>query len=536
MKNQYPELKNKLISVSFRLLLLTAFLPVLSTCSTTQSVPGNTLTDGLCADAPSYDIISLPLEQRQDVMKVKGKTTQWAVVKYSLAEYKGKEITIHISADVKREGAAGNLIWQVNNSDYPSLSYLENAPAGVWHHMRGRRILTPTDSDPYIYLTNWENNAAKTVYYIDNFTVTIEEGNMMEPDLTLPQLKSAYKNDFLIGNIIDMTYAAGKYFDLLKHHYNVVTTTETYPVQLAPSEKGGEYKWTRADAVIELARSNGILLHGHILAWHESSPAWLTSGTRAEVEQNLKDYITTVLTHFKGKYISWDVVNEAMQENPTAGDWKKCVRNTENPWYNKLGPDYIEIAFRAARAADPDITLYYNDYFHMDGYYSQDSIKHAFNKIEAVRKMIDDINTRYRNETGGTRNLIEGVGIQSHHFGFGLNLNNLRECLEKFSTLGIEMAISELDISVTGFARGSGNDTDMSEADEIAQAKLYAGLFKLYREYSSYISRVTWWGMDDGTSWLSPGNPCLFNWKLEAKKAFYAVSDPDAFLAGYANN
>jgi endo-1,4-beta-xylanase len=518
--------------VDLRLLLLAALIPAFPACSTIQTIPGSAPSGGLQADAPSYSVVNIALEHRQNVIKIKGADTQWAVVKYSLAEYKGKEITIQFSADVKREGARGNLNWQVNNEDYPSLAYVENASSGVWYHMRGRGILTPVDSNPVLYLTNWENNAQNTVYYIDNFTITIEEGNSMVSDLALPPLKSTYKNDFLIGNIVYPTYSSGKYFDLLKHHYNVLTSTETYPVMLAPSAKGGAYRWTRADAVVDFVRSNDIPVHGHILVWHEATPAWMTTGTRAEVEQNLKDHVNAVLTHFKGRIASWDVVNEAMRDNlsSVSGNWKNCVRNSENPWYDKLGPDYIEIAFRAARAADPDITLYYNEYFLLDSFYSWDSVSAALNKAEAVRKMVDDINTRYKNETGGVRNLIEGLGMQSHHYGFGINLDNIRSCLEKFITLGVEIAISELDISTVGFARGPSNDTVMTEKDELAQAALYARLFKLYREYAAYISRVTWWGMDDGTSWLSAGNPCLFDWKLKAKKAFYAVSDPDAFL------
>jgi endo-1,4-beta-xylanase len=537
MKNNFLKFNGRPNTFGFEFLLLAALFPLSSACSTTQTVTGSTLTNGLQADAPFYEIVDMPLEKRQKVIKIIGADTKWAVVKYSLAEYRGKEITIQLSADVKREGAGGNLLWQVNNSDYPSVAYLDNAPPGVWHHIKGRRIITPTDNDPVLYLTNWENNAEKTIYYIDNFTITIEVGNSLSPDLSLPSLKSAYKNDFLIGNIVDNTYISGKYFDLLKHHFNILTTTETYPVQLAPSVKGGAYQWTRADTVVDFARSNGILMHGHILTWHEATPAWLTNGTREEVEQNLKDYITTVLTHFKGKFISWDVVNEAMQNElsaaAAAGDWKKCVFNSQNPWYDKLGADYIEIAFRTARAVDPDIKLYYNDYFHLDAFYSWDSVSSAINKVEAVRRMVDDINTRYKKETGGSRNLIEGVGIQSHHYGFGINLNNLRSCLDKFITLGVEIAISELDVSTIGYVRGPGNDTAMTNKDEIAQARLYARLFSLYREYAAYISRVTWWGMDDGGSWLSAGNPCLFDWKLNAKKAFYAVCDPDVFLAEY---
>jgi endo-1,4-beta-xylanase len=507
-------------------LLLAALPLILPGCSTTVTVPGSTLTHGLRADAPMYAIVN-------DVIRVRGADTRWAVVTYSLEEYKGKEITIQFSADVKRTGAKGTLNWQVNNApDYPSVSSLENAATGVWHHMKGRRIVTPTDDNPVLYLTNWENNAQKTVYYIDNFTITIEEGNNMVPDLALPPLKSQYANDFPIGTIIGGAYASGKYFELLKHHYNVVTSTETYPFLLAPSGKG-DYRWTRADTVMDIARSNNIPVHGHVLVWHETNPAWLTKGSRAEVIANLEQYIADVLAHFKGRIASWDVVNEAINDQVTAadvsGDWRKCVRKQQNPWFDALGADYIEIAFRAARAADPDITLYYNDYFHYE--WTGENWAGGPHKPEAVRKMINDINTRYKNETGGNRNLIEGVGIQSHFMGLNINMDNVRLTLEKCKTLGIPIAISELDISTAGFARGEGNDTAMTAADAATQATLYAQLFNLYREYAPHIARITFWGMDDGTSWLSAGNPLLFDWKLSAKKAFHAVSDPNAFLA-----
>jgi len=473
--------------------------------------------NGFFADAGSYKIENF--EGRKNVIRVNGAKTQWAILMYSLSEYKGKEITIQISADVKRTGAGGNLNWQVNNAPYyPSVTFIENAAQGVWYNMKGRLLVTPASGAPFLYLTNWENDAQKTVYYIADPAVTIQEGNVLKPDLSLKPLKSVYEKDFLIGNITDGTYMSGKHFDLLRRHYNAVTLTSTYAFVLAPSK--GAYKWETADQQIDLMRSNNIYVHGHCLVWHENSPKWMTTGTRAEVEKNLNEYISAVLAHFKGAVASWDVVNEALRDGLSAadasGDWKKCVRNSQNPWYDKLGPDYVELSFRAARAADPDITLYYNDYGLED-----------VNKAEAVRKMIKDINDRYKNETGGRRNLIEGAGSQSHMFEFKkINMDNVRSSLEKLAGLGIEISISELDLSVKSYERGNGKDTVMSEADETAQAKTYAELFSLYREYSKYIKRVTMWGMDDGTSWISAGNPCLFDWKLNAKKAFYAVSEP----------
>ena len=488
--------------------------------SGTRQEPDN--INGFFADSGSYKI--MPYEGRKNVIRVNGADTQWAIVKYSLSDFIGKEITIQFSADVKRTGATGNLNWQVNNAPYyPSVTFVENAGQGVWYTMRGRLVVTPANAEPFLYLTNWENNAQKTVYYVSEPVITIQEGNSINPDPALKPLKSIYEKDFLIGNITDGIYMSGKHFDLLKHHYNAVTLTSTYPFVLAPSK--GAYQWETADQQIKLMRSNNMYIHGHCLVWHESAPKWMTTGTRAEVEKNLNDYISAVLAYFKGRIASWDVVNEAMRDGlsaaETSGDWKKCIRNYQNPWYDSLGPDYVELSFRAARAADPDITLYYNDYGLEDP-----------NKAEAVRKMIKDINDRYKNETGGSRNLIEGAGSQSHMFNFkNLNMDNVRLSLEKLVSLGVEISISELDLSLIAYERGSGRDTDMSEADETAQAKYYAQLFKLYKEYSKYIKRVTMWGMDDGTSWISAGNPCLFDWKLNAKKAFYSASAPEAFIS-----
>ena len=515
--------------------LFGALFLIFSTCSHLNSgkseKPDN--INGFFADPGSYDIVNY--RGKKNVIKVNGALTQWAVLRYSLEDYKGKEIIINFSADVRREKSEGTLNWQVNNEKegYPSVVYLKNAAAGVWHHMKGRRIVVPDNDGPALYLTNWENNAGDTIYYIANPTVTIEFGGI-NLDLSLPVLYTNYKNDFLIGNIAGSYNLNSKYSELLKRHYNIVTCTETYPFLLAPSEKN-KYEWSRADTVVNFLRSNNIPVHGHVLTWHEDCPKWMTNGTREEVIANLQQYITDVLTHFKGRINSWDVVNEAIRDDlsasAAAGDWRKCVRSYENPWFDKLGADYIEIAFRAARAADPDITLYYNDYFHYE--WTNASWVGGVHKVEVVRKMIEDINIRYKKETGGTRNLIEGVGSQSHFMEPTINFDNVRTTLEKFKTLGIDIAISELDISMAGFIRGEGNDTVMTAEEEIKQAQLYAQLFKLYREYSPYISRVVMWGADDGTSWLSGGNPCLFDWRLNAKKAFHAVNDPDGFLMQY---
>jgi endo-1,4-beta-xylanase len=330
-------------------------------------------------------------------------------------------------------------------------------------------------------------------------------------------LKTVYENDFLIGNIINNRYMGGDYFDLIKTHYNTVTSENDMKADnLAPRNKGDDYRWATADKQVQTMLDLGIQVHGHVLVWHQQTPIWMTTGTRAEVEANLKNHINTVLAHFKGKVMAWDVVNEAIRDSLSVPDnWKNCLRTS--PWFEALGPDYIEIAFRTARAADPDITLYYNDY-NMD----------STGKSTAARDMIKEINDKYMAE-GNTRKLIEGIGMQSHFQSNLLNLAAVRRSLERFIEIGLEISISELDIRFGGMTTGIGKDTKLLDHDARMQARQYAWLFNLYREYKEHIPRVTMWGLDDHFSWLSKGNPCLFDADLNPKKAFYAVADPSGY-------
>jgi len=330
--------------------------------------------------------------------------------------------------------------------------------------------------------------------------------------------KAVYKNDFLVGNIINEKYMDGAYFDVIKNHFNIITPENNLKPVSVTSNRGGAYNWSYADKMVNRSLENGIPVHGHVLVWHDWTPEWMTKGTRAEVEDTMKNYITDVLNHYRGKIHSWDVVNEAVGNYLSAQDakdWKKCLR-TENPWYRALGAGFIETAFRTAREADPDITLYYNDNW-----------LEWPTKTDAVWKMINDINSRYKKETGQARNLIEGLGIQSHYDAKWFDENRVRLSLEKLKTLNIEIAISELDVNFADYKEGSGKDIIMSEYDAAVQARIYAQLFKIYREYSAYISRVTMWGIDDHNSWISAGTPCLFDRYLNPKKAFNAVFNPE---------
>jgi endo-1,4-beta-xylanase len=365
-------------------------------------------------------------------------------------------------------------------------------------------------------------------------------GGSYEFQLEGEPLKEIYENDFLIGNVINETYMTGNYSALLKYHYNTVTCeNDMKPSSLVTSQ--GSYTWINADRQVKFALDNGMEVHGHTLVWHRQTPSWMYS---SNAETNMKKHITDVMTYFKGRVKSWDVVNEAVKgfssRDPLPTQWDASYlrtervdeNNPENPWQKYVGNDYVEIAFKAAKAADPDALLYYND-FDM----------HVRNKSKAVYYLIKEINDRYAAENSGAK-LIDGVGLQGHWGDFlndkdGMGINtyfeNAKIAIEDFISLGIYIDISEMDIRIGGAVEGKNSNSTMSQADAQKQAALYAQVFKMLLEFKEseafpgQIRRVTFWGLDDKNSWLSKGNPCLFDGNLRPKSAFWAVSDPDSF-------
>jgi endo-1,4-beta-xylanase len=339
-----------------------------------------------------------------------------------------------------------------------------------------------------------------------------------------PALKDVYKDYFPIGNIINGRYMMGEYLELLTTHFNTVTAeNQMKPDQMAPRERNGQYNFGPADNLVDGMEKHGIKVHGHTLVWHKQTHAWMTTGTPAQVRENMVKHINTVMAHYKGKVLSWDVVNEGIRERINPGDqnlnWKTQLHE-DSGWFKALGADYIELAFRTARAADPDVELYFNDY-NLDNQ----------RKTQVMVNMIKDINDRYRAE-GNTRNLIDGVGMQAH-YGTSTSVSNVRASIEKFKDIGIKVAISELDVEIKSVGSGSfgaGKNSNTTEVEQRIQALTYAQLFNVFKEFKDHITRVTMWGMDDEFSWKSLGNPCLWDGELKPKQAFWAVVDPNKTL------
>ncbi|MEO8036379.1 MAG: endo-1,4-beta-xylanase, partial [Acidobacteriota bacterium] len=124
------------------------------------------------------------------------------------------------------------------------------------------------------------------------------------------------------------------------------------------SKSTGSFDYTDADSIVDWAQQHKKKVRGHNLIWHEQTPKWFKSiDSRAEAEKRFTEHVQQMCSRFAGRMQSWDVVNEAIFPND-----EKPGSLRESIFYKLMGPEYLDIAFRTARAADPKALLVYNEY------------------------------------------------------------------------------------------------------------------------------------------------------------------------------
>lgn len=351
-------------------------------------------------------------------------------------------------------------------------------------------------------------------------------------DLTeVPSLFQKYADYFPIGAAVD-SKSYTTHADLLVPHFNSVTAENEMKFNaLQPAE--GNFTFSTADKIVDFATNNQMKVRGHALVWHSQTPSWLfvdSSGADVGAEvllTRMRTHISTVMNHFRGKVYAWDVVNEAIMDTGAYRTFDEAKDTEKSSWYKILGESYIAEAFKAARAADPDAKLYYNDY--------HDYVPAKHEGIYNMLKGLLDAGVP-----------IDGVGIQGHlnidpspdpaNQGYYESVANLEEAIKQYSSLGLEVQITEMDISmyVTGVTYTSDMflTTDTFTDDlKTKQAERYREYFGLFREYKDVIKSVTFWGIADDNTWLSEFSsgrkdfPLLFDDNHQPKKALYAVAN-----------
>ena len=332
-------------------------------------------------------------------------------------------------------------------------------------------------------------------------------------------LKDAFLEKFLIGTAAD----PGNYSDAelanIKANYNVMTPENCMkPANIHPAED--RYNWTNPDILVKFCEDNKMKVHGHTLAWHSQTGRWFFDPgadgqpvTRELAMERLEKHISTVVGRYKGRIMSWDVVNEAINDG---GNGQTENLRTNAPWYRAIGPDYLTLAFKWAHEADPDCQLYYNDYSN-EGGAVQNSGKHA-SSLLLLKRLIKD---------GAP---INGVGIQGH-WSMNPNYANVEKAITNYAELGLKVSISEMDVAVSGANSGAmptrggrGGGTVSADAFE-RQAQVYARLFDIFYRHSDVIDRVTFWGVNDSRSWRRGQNPLVFDGQMNPKPAVQAIID-----------
>jgi endo-1,4-beta-xylanase len=373
-------------------------------------------------------------------------------------------------------------------------------------------------------------------------------------------LKELFRKDFLIGVAVSERGITGDAAKMVTDNYNTITAENEFkpqsllyfPMQRpmgAPQTQGGQpgqpgqpqagqprqgmggfpqtpvkldtinglvFNWASADRIADFARANNLPVRGHTLVWHSQTPAAFFNDekgnqlTKEQLYARMKIYMTAVIDRYKDVTFCWDVVNEALSDNE--GE----IYRTQSPWYKICGKDFIAMAFRTARSVNPNIKLIYNDY---------NIVNPA--KLERACTMLKEL------LDAGVP--IDGVGMQAH-WSNDITPEMIQTAIDRFTALGLKIHITELDLTTYTSYHGDGAKNQVqetqpfTEALDILQAEKYKSYFEVLHKNAGKVTSVTFWGLDDGRSWLNSfpvrgrkDYPMIFDSQSKPKRSYYSI-------------
>jgi len=339
-------------------------------------------------------------------------------------------------------------------------------------------------------------------------------------------LKDAYKGDFYIGAAINTAQITGRDARedaIIAEQFNSISPENCLKWENVHPQPY-KYDFTIPDQYVAFGEKHHMFIVGHNLVWHNQVPAWVFHDDKGNLLDRdallarMRDHIHAVVGRYKGRIQSWDVVNEALNEDGTL---------RQSLWEKIIGDDYIAKAFEYAHEADPDAQLNYNDY-----------------NIENEAKRNGAIALIAKLKSDGVP--ISTVGIQGHDSLDSPTIDQLNASIEDFAKLGVRIAVTELDIDV--LPRASQQQTadvtlnlaqnpalnpylhGLPDAVQQQLARRYADLFSVFLKHRDVVNRVTFWGVTDADSWRNDwpikgrtSYPLLFDRAGQPKPAFLAV-------------
>lgn len=370
-----------------------------------------------------------------------------------------------------------------------------------------------TGGTQYYYRVRAKNETQISDYSNVISVVTTGSNGIPEDPTFLKVKANKLSNPFFVGMAVKASQlTSGSQYDvILKNEFSSISAE--YEMKMDPiSTASGVYNWTAADKIVAYGNANGINVHGHALVWHNAVPQWLKDflGTDAEFALEVKKYITDVVTHYAGKVKSWDVVNEAADDN--GGNMRNTI------FLQRMGPNYIKDCFKWARdaanaAGDTSLLLFYNDY----------ATSTNIPKQNRVFTIVDDLKAN---------NLIDGVGFQMHNTYLSPTKAQIETDINRAVAKGLKIHVSELDIQVNQF-----NDiSTFTNERRLAQKEKYKEMVKIYNALPAANKyALTVWGMKDDESWIPYStelNHIGNDWPLLYDSNFAIKSSHTGFLEG----
>ncbi len=334
-------------------------------------------------------------------------------------------------------------------------------------------------------------------------------------------LKSAFADDFFLGVAVSANHINGnkpREMELVAREFNAITAENSMKSMNIHPERDSFF-FDEADRLMVFAEENDMHFVGHALVWHSQQSPWLEKITdSAEMAIALTEHINALVTRYIGKVDAWDVVNEALNED---GSYR------ESNFYKVMGRDYLLHAFREAQKADPEVDLIYNDY----------NLWKPEKRAGVVRLV------KWLQDEGID---VDAVGMQGHWSLIGPDLSDVEASINAYAELGVDVLVSELDVTALpnpwdlegaeisqNFEGSEYMDpyrSGLPDSVQLLLAERYEDIFRLFLKHRDKLTRVSFWGVCDGHSWLNgwpiegrTNYPLLFDRSLKNKKAYDAV-------------
>lgn len=491
---------------------------------------------------------------------------------YNFLDFTDVKITVNLldeNKDVIENQGGASVKLSTKSSDWGGFTDVNGVQSGKEF---GLELETyPSDAtDLYIVV----QNSTADVKYIQITSIIMENNGKKDATEVITKYKSlaalAENAGFRFGtNISSTSINKTELTKLIQYHFNSTTfSNEMKAYSLLKQAKSQEnyenenspayIDFTTADKMVEYAQDNGLSIRGHVLVWDADMCDWFfregytTNGAYVSADvmkKRMQMYIEEVMTHFETEYpgviYCWDVVNEAVADN--TGDFESSdarhVRQVRgentNLFYDHIGPDYVELAFKYAYEtrktlqeanSKTNIKLFYNDY--------NTFMTYGANKRDAIIELVKSVNSYASDGNGGYLKLCDGIGMQSYIGGYGQqsgcmnesNITDIKTAIEKFANLGVEVHVTELAV----------RNYEDTAARETEHAAFYKKLMQTYVDINKTaqengktgpLTSVSIWGLFDNPnlaetdySYKMNGPYCgLFTELYAPKEAFKEV-------------